>query len=197
MCGGTFFAIPYLGLSVGLIPSLAIGITAFGAGELIFRTSNKKQLKEENKSLYDTLIEAKNKNMQIKKMTALIEDNEIVRNINEIHETVNKIISTIEKKPEKYKKMNNFFEYYLPVTVNILSKYDEIENQRLTTVDSKEFMKSTKNMVEKINQAFKKQLSNLYQSDMIDTDAEIKVFDSMLKSDGYYGESDFSKKENL
>ena len=81
--------------------------------------------------------------------------------------------------------MNNFFNYYLPVTINILTKYDEIENQKLNTEDSKKFMDSTQKMVKKINEAFKKQLSNLYQSDMIDTDAEMKVFDTMLKSDGY------------
>ena len=81
--------------------------------------------------------------------------------------------------------MNNFFNYYLPVTINILTKYDEIENQKLNTEDSKKFMESTQKMVKKINEAFKKQLSNLYQSDMIDTDAEMKVFDTMLKSDGY------------
>lgn len=73
----------------------------------------------------------------------------------------------------------------MPVTINILTKYDEIENQKLNTEDSKKFMESTQKMVKKINEAFKKQLSNLYQSDMIDTDAEIKVFDTMLKSDGY------------
>ena len=96
-----------------------------------------------------------------------------------------KIIETVEKKPDSYKKMNNFFNYYLPVTINILTKYDEIENQKLNTEDSKKFMESTQKMVKKINEAFKKQLSNLYQSDMIDTDAEMKVFDTMLKSDGY------------
>ena len=69
--------------------------------------------------------------------------------------------------------------------MNILNKYDEIENQRLTSEESKKFMESAKGMIQKINKAFKKQLSNLYQSDMIDTDAEMKVFDSMLKSDGY------------
>lgn len=73
----------------------------------------------------------------------------------------------------------------MPVTINILTKYDEIENQKLNTEDSKKFMESTQKMVKKINEAFKKQLSNLYQSDMIDTDAEMKVFDTMLKSDGY------------
>ena len=129
--------------------------------------------------------EAKNTNTKIQKMVSQVEDSELANNISEIHTTVSKIIETVEKKPDKYKKMNNFFSYYLPVTINILIKYDEIENQKLNTEDSKKFMESTQKMVKKINEAFKKQLSNLYQSDMIDTDAEMKVFDTMLKSDGY------------
>ncbi|MBR1802451.1 MAG: 5-bromo-4-chloroindolyl phosphate hydrolysis family protein [Clostridia bacterium] len=151
--------------------------------------------KEENgttKTLYDTLTEAKQTNDQIEKMISKIEDPELVGWIKEIHETVSKIISTIEKKPEKYKATNNFFSYYLPVTMQILNRYDEIENQSLTSEESKKFMESTKNMVGKINEAFKKQLSNLYQSDMIDTDAEMKVFESMLKADGYHQDDDFN-----
>ena len=97
-----------------------------------------------------------------------------------------KIIETVEKKPDSYKKMNNFFNYYLPVTINILTKYDEIENQKVKyRRQQKSLWNQHKKMVKKINEAFKKQLSNLYQSDMIDTDAEMKVFDTMLKSDGY------------
>ena len=46
-------------------------------------------------------------------------------------------------------------------------------------------------MLEKIEVAFKSQLNNLYQSDMMDTNAEMKLFDSMLKSDGISGEQDF------
>lgn len=135
--------------------------------------------------MYETLTEAKQKNEEIYKIKTKIEDEELVKNIEEIHDTVKKIIDTIEKKPEKYKKSNNFFNYYLPVTMNILNKYDEIENQRLNSEDSKKFMESAKIMIQKINKAFKKQLSNLYQTEIIDTDAEIKVFDSMLKADGY------------
>ena len=33
--GGAFFAVPYLALSVPILPSLAIGATAFVAGEFI------------------------------------------------------------------------------------------------------------------------------------------------------------------
>ena len=178
------------------MPSLAIGVGAFCAGELVFQVKKKADLSK-TKSMYETLTEAKEKNEAIYKMKSKIEDEEIVRNIEEIHDTVKKIIDTIEKKPEKYKKSNNFFNYYLPVTINILNKYDEIENQRLTSDESKKFMESTRSMVQKINKAFKKQLSNLYQSDILDTDAEMKVFDSMLKADGYSADdNDFEEEKN-
>lgn len=54
-------------------------------------------------------------------------------------------------------------------------------------------MSQTENMIKKINNAFKNQLSNLYQADIVDTDAEMKVFDSMLKADGYDTSNDFKK----
>ncbi len=124
-------------------------------------------------------------------MIAKVEDTKLKQNIKEINDTVSKIIATIEKKPEKYKSMNNFFSYYLPVTLNILVRYDEIENQKLSSGDSKKFMLQTENMIEKINTAFKNQLSNLYQSSIVDTDAEMKVFESMLEADGYDTTNDF------
>lgn len=34
--GSAFFAVPYIGLSVALAPSLAIGCAAFGASQLVF-----------------------------------------------------------------------------------------------------------------------------------------------------------------
>lgn len=175
---------------------MAIGATAYGASELLLY-SNKKANEYKVKNLYETISEAKNQNSQIEKIMSQIEDKELVSNIKEIHESVNKIIETAEKKPEKYKMMNNFFNYYLPVTLTILNKYDEIENQRLTTDEGKKFMSSAKNMISKINVAFKNQLSNLYQSDMIDTDAEMKVFETMLKSDGYDEENDFKTNKGV
>ena len=58
-------------------------------------------------------------------------------------------------------------------------------------------MNSVEDMISKIKQAFEEQLSNIYQTEMIDTDAELKVFESMLKSDGFIDNIDFdiNKKE--
>ena len=148
-------------------------------------------MQEENENLYNILSEAKEQNTKILKMENQVENAELKRNIREINDSINKIINTIEKKPAKYDKMHNFFNYYLPVTLSILNRYDEIENQRLVTEDGKKFMKQSEEMIAKINSAFKNQLSNLYQSDMVDTDAEMKVFETMLKADGYDMNDDF------
>lgn len=177
-------------MSIGLIPSLAIGICAFGAGELLFGDSKIKDNILEINEVDKTLSEAKEMNIKIEQIKNRIEDEDLVLNITQINNSVTKIINTVDKKRDKFKNMNNFFNYYLPVTYRILCKYDEIEDQRLNSEESKKFMESTKNMISKINQAFKDQLSKLYQTDIIDTDADIKVFDSMLKSDGFDNSTD-------
>ena len=163
-----------------------MGISAFGAGELVFHTV-KKETTFKPVSMKETIENAKTMNSKIKDISRQIEDPDLINDIKEIN-------TTVDKKPDNFKKMNNFFGYYLPVTLNILTKYDEIENQRLNSEESIAFMKNTEKMINKIKEAFKKQLGNLYQSDMIDTDAEMKVFDTMLKADGYDPENDFKIK---
>lgn len=194
MCGGAFFAVPYLGLTVGLLPSLAIGVSAFTASELLLKNKKIEEIQNTNKPLKEILLEAKQCNNKILEMESKIDSPKLSENIKELYGTIKNIVQTIEKKPEKYDSMRNFFDYYLPVTLNILTKYDEIENHNLSSNDSKKFMKQTEDMIEKINIAFKSQLDNLYQSSIVDTDAEMRVFESMLKADGYDTTSDFQIK---
>ena len=182
--GGTFFAVPYLALSLPVLPSLAIGTAAFVAGELVLKKETVQSLKETNVSLYNTLQKAKKQNKHILDMIPMIENIEIRKNLNEINDTVNKIIKTIEKNPDKEKKLKNFFDYYLPVTVKLVDRFDEIENQNISSRDSKRFYESTSKTISEINDVFKKFLNNLYESDMRDTNVEIKVLNSMLKADG-------------
>ena len=193
--GGAFFAVPYLALGVELLPSLAISIAAYGAGTLIFKDKNKLDLSIDKQNLYDILKEAKEETLQISNISKQIEDKEVVENIEQICDISNKIIDTLSKNPNKLGQARNFLNYYLPVTIKILTRYDEIENQRLNTTESKEFMESVKKMTEKIKNAFNEQLNNMYQTEMIDTDAEIKVFESMLKSDGFLDDININTKK--
>lgn len=193
--GGTFFAVPYLALGVELLPSLAISASAYGAGTLIFKDRNKVDLSLDKQNLYDILKEAKEKTLQINNISKQLEDKMLVENINQICDTSNKIIDTLSKNPNKLGQARNFLNYYLPVTIKILTRYDEIENQKLNTPESRKFMKSVQDMTEKIKNAFNEQLNNMYKTEMIDTDAEIKVFETMLKSDGFLDEINIDTKK--
>lgn len=194
LIGSAFFAVPYLALSLPILPSVLIGTSAFVAGELVL-TKNKKTLKEENFNLYKVLENAKKQNKRIIEAKSYIDNDEIKAYLTSINDSTSKIIKTIEKTPKKIKNIDNFFDYYLPITVKIINRYDEIENNNLSFKDSKKFMTSTINMLASIDKAFRNILNNLYQKEIIDMDAEMKVFSSMLKADGF-NENELEVKEN-
>ena len=96
--GSTFFAIPYLALSVTLVPSLAIGVAAFGASELMLSgIKGKEKLKDTNRPLYMKVLAAKNQNKEILNLIPKVEKPETRTNLKEISESVNKIIDVVEK----------------------------------------------------------------------------------------------------
>lgn len=191
--GGTFFAVPYLALGVQLVPSLAISAVAYGAGTLIFKDRSKIDYSTKNTNLYEILKNAKSQTTQIFDISKQLEDRELIANVQDICNTSNKIIDTLSKNPGKLSQVNNFINYYLPVTIKILQRYDEIENQKLNSEESQKFMKSVRDMIAKIKDAFHEQLNNMYQAEIIDTDAELKVFEEMLKSDGFLGDINIKK----
>lgn len=194
LIGSAFFAVPYLALSLPILPSVLIGTSAFVAGELVL-SKNKKTLKEENFNLYKVLENAKKQNKRIIEAKSYIDNDEIKAYLTSINDSTSKIIKTIEKTPKKIKNIDNFFDYYLPITVKIINRYDEIENNNLSSKDSKKFMTSTINMLASIDKAFRNILNNLYQKEIIDMDAEMKVFSSMLKADGF-NENELEVKED-
>jgi 5-bromo-4-chloroindolyl phosphate hydrolysis protein len=183
--GSAFFAVPYLGMSIALAPALAIGCVAFGASELVLSgVKNKETLKDTNRKLYLKIATAEKQNKEILNLIPKVESEETRKNLSEINETVDKILKTIEDNPKKADRLNNFFDYYLPVLIKIVKRYDEVENQRLISKEGKTFMTKADKMIGDTNNAFKSILASLYSRDIMDADADMKVYDMMLKADG-------------
>ena len=193
LVGGAFFALPYAILSLPLLPSLVLGAAAFGASTLVIPDEKEEQKIRE--SVGKKIEKARKQNKQMEAVIPKIEDSKTKEHLKSITETITKIIDTVFKNPKKIKKIRNFFDYYLPVLLNIIMRYDEIENQKLTTKEGKEFMASAEKMIAEADDAFKSLLSNMYQSDMIDIGAEMKVFNSMLASDGVLGSEILVKED--
>lgn len=182
--GASFFAVGYLGLSIAVLPSLAVGAGAYVASELLF-SNKKKEIDSKNMTLNEKIAIARKQNKHLNEMIKEIEDDKVKEHLKNITESSTKIVNTIEKNKIDNKTSNKFLDYYLPVCVNILDRYDDIENQELTSNDSKKFMKNSNKIIEETASAFKKILNSLYQNDIENNEAEMKVYNQMLKSDGY------------
>lgn len=184
--GASFFAIGYIGLSVAVLPSILIGAGAYVASELVLNDKKKEKIIENKELSFSKKIEnAKKSNRHINEMISEIDDYEVRDYLKNINKTTSKIITAIQKENINKKSVDKFLDYYLPVCVNIIDRYDEIENQDLTSKDSKEYMKNSKKIVKETSLAFEKILNSMYQRDIVNNEAEMKVYNQMLKADGY------------
>ena len=197
LIGGGFFAASYLLLNLSLAPSLITSVVALGASSLIFKSDyDLDDLGIDNAKEYLELLQESEKNVtKLKQMKDKIQNTDIRGKIININKTTDKIIKVLHKKPDKISSASKFLNYYLPVTIKILERYDEIEEQKLNSSSSRDFENKVNQMISNIEIAFDNQLNNLYNEEFIDTNAEIKVFEAMLKSDGLLGESINTKKD--
>ena len=182
--GAGFFAVGYLALALPIAPALAIGAASFVASELVI-SGNKKIQEVIEPSFKERVSLARKQIAYLKDKTNKIDDEDVTKDLSEITKSADKIITRIEENNLENKTATKFMDYYLPVCVKIVGRYDEIENQSLTSRDSKEFMKNTGKLLKATNKAFRKILNSLYQSELIDADAEMKVFNTMLTADGF------------
>ncbi len=182
--GAGFFAVGYLALALPIAPALAVGGAAFVASELVIGT-NKKIQEKVGLSFKEEIVVARKEIKYLKEMIDKIDDEGVTKDLEEITKTADKIITRIEENELQNKTARKFMDYYLPVCVKIVGRYDEIENQSLTSKDSKEFMQNTGKILKATNKAFKKILNSLYQSEIVDADAEMKVLNTMLTADGF------------
>ncbi len=184
--GAIFFAVAYLVVKIDLVISLIIAVLAYIAGVLVFRKNKRfdENLVVSSNSFQDVMdygVEYINK---IHEFGFKVENKELIANINNICESSKKVLLRVKEKPEKVKYVKKFISYYLPLTIKILEQYDKIEDEKLGSAESKEFMKSVEDLIKKINIACQEQLNKMYEGDFVNINADIKVFESMLKSDG-------------
>ena len=81
--------------------------------------------------------------------------------------------------------------YYLPTTIKLLEQYVVLQNQGMRVGNIDEGMTKIENMLEKVIAAFQQQLDSLFENDVVDITAEIRVMEKMMASEGLAGGNDF------
>ena len=108
----------------------------------------------------------------------------ISRNIDEIDATAREIFRTVAEQPAKAPQIRRFMEYYLPTTLKMLAGYSKMNERNVTGERANATRKQIEDATDVVVKAFKKQLNNLYQDDILDISTDVEVLETLLKSDG-------------
>lgn len=102
-----------------------------------------------------------------------------------------KIFKEVEAHPEKLKQASTFFDYYLPTTLKLLATYTEFEEAGVEGENLRQAKERIESIMDNLLESFEKQLDELYRSEAMDVDADIRVMESMLNRDLSSVERDF------
>lgn len=114
--------------------------------------------------------------------------------LDRMEEIAGKIFREVEAHPEKQKQASTFFDYYLPTTLKLLGTYTEFEAAGIEGENLRQAKARIESIMDTLLQNFERQLDELYRSEAMDVDADIRVMESMLGRDLSSVERDFGLK---
>ena len=123
-----------------------------------------------------------------------IPDETLSEDITRMEKASADIFRFIAEHPEKAPQIRKFMNYYLPTTLKLLNSYQRLSRQsaRGETITSTMF--NIAGMMHTMADAFEKQLDSLFGDEALDISADITVFETMLKSEGFVEEEKAEKK---
>ena len=116
---------------------------------------------------------------------------DIVSKRQQLENLTQKIFDYVRQHPENLRQIRQFLNYYLPTTIKLLEQYVVLQNQGMRVGNIDEGMTKIENMLEKVIAAFQQQLDSLFENDVVDITAEIRVMEKTMASEGLAGGNDF------
>ncbi len=127
----------------------------------------------------------------IRRANDRIADPVISAKIDRLEDLAGKIFRIVEEEPEKKPKASTFLNYYLPTTQKLLDSYADFEESGVSGENVSQAKQRIADTMDKIVAGFERQLDQLYQSDAMDVDSDIRVMEQMLRRDGASIAEDF------
>lgn len=103
--------------------------------------------------------------------------------IDGICEQIGKIRADLINSPGDISYVRRFINYYLPTTVNLAEKYKITLQAHSKGENAKTTLEAIEKVFDQIRLSFEKQHDALFEDDVIDASAEIKVLETMLERD--------------
>ena len=142
--------------------------------------------------LQSVIYQGKRAIADIRRLNDEIPDERISAQIDLIERLTAQIFDCVRKNPKKLSQIRQFLNYYLPTTIKLMEQYVTLQNQSLKTENITEGMQKIEDLLEKVIIAFQRQLDALFEADVVDITADIRVMEQMMASEGLTNKKDFA-----
>ena len=142
--------------------------------------------------LQSVIYQGKRAIADIRRLNDEIPDERISAQIDLIERLTAQIFDCVRKNPKKLSQIRQFLNYYLPTTIKLIEQYVTLQNQSLKTENITEGMQKIEDLLDKVIIAFQRQLDALFEADVVDITADIRVMEQMMASEGLTNKKDFA-----
>ena len=142
--------------------------------------------------LQSVIYQGKRAIADIRRLNDEIPDERISAQIDLIERLTAQIFDCVRKNPKKLSQIRQFLNYYLPTTIKLMEQYVTLQNQSLKTENITEGMQEIEDLLDKVIIAFQRQLDALFEADIVDITADIRVMEQMMASEGLTNKKDFA-----
>ena len=142
--------------------------------------------------LQSVIYQGKRAIADIRRLNDEIPDERISAQSDLIERLTAQIFDCVRKNPKKLSQIRQFLNYYLPTTIKLMEQYVTLQNQSLKTENITEGMQKIEDLLDKVIIAFQRQLDALFEADVVDITADIRVMEQMMASEGLTNKKDFA-----
>ena len=124
---------------------------------------------------------------EIRAINADIDNPKLNQQIDRIGVITAKVFEYQRSHPQKSNQLHSFLSYYLPTTLKLLNAYDRMGAAGVEGANIDGTMGRIDAMMDKVVEAFDKQLDALFADEALDISTDITVLEQMLAQEGLGG----------
>jgi 5-bromo-4-chloroindolyl phosphate hydrolysis protein len=183
------FLVLYFALKWNFFISAGLAVGIFFAVSFLLRPREKigklyVDSLENGEELRALLEEAKGHLRSISACAAQIREPDVYESAGKLYETGENILKYLESNPDKIPIAKRFINYHLETADNLLKKYVAFKSTNLETEDMKRLFELTAHALVTLRDAFEKQFERLMRNDIMDVEADIKVIETLFRTEG-------------
>jgi len=174
----------------------AVGLITFGVLSLIFPSktvsidATKEPERTGDENVDSLLAEGEKTVAEMRKLCVSIPDEKIKLKADELACITDRIFKKLLVEPGVYTQVKRFAEFFLPTTVKLLNSYDRFSQSGVEGENITGTMERIDTALDTSLESYRKFYDSLFESQALDIETDISVFDTMLKKEGLLS-SDF------